>query len=249
MDSRKRMVVLSGVLLFVILCGCSRMFWNVDEDSGWYVKLNVGDPGARAIVVGEYEVTRLEITVQGPGIQDPVSIVWHAADGPQSYIVQVSDAGTHRIDVTHISDANGEVVQATESAEFDIEPMEITVINITPGAVGMIGVEPGERDTCADGEPRGGGRVPACLPGLVVSISRDFPITSSHGPRLPVERANSRERDHHLRILVAPLHVRVEVRPARDIHSVRPSLDLHRKCLAYSLRSQECEGREPEHQC
>jgi hypothetical protein len=55
----------------------------------------------------------------------------------------VNQAGTYRIEVTHISDDNGEVVEAEESARFEIEPMVITVVDITPGMIGLMRIDRG----------------------------------------------------------------------------------------------------------
>jgi hypothetical protein len=150
----KRVLFLAGILALalVLLSSCARLFWHDDAQSGWYIQLNVGYPGAKAIGVGEYDVTGLSIAVYDPGDQLLDTIEWDAGEGSMSYMVQVSQAGTHRIEVTHFGENNGEPVEATESAEFDIQPMVITVINVTPGAVGVIEVEPGEQDGLTDGE-------------------------------------------------------------------------------------------------
>ena len=129
------------LLIMALLFGCARLFWNEEAQSGWYIRLNVGYPGAKAIGVGEYDVTGLSIAVYDPGDQLLDAIEWDAVEGPKSYTVQVSQAGTHRIEVTHISDDGGEVVEAMESAEFEIEPMVITVIDITPGMAGLIRID------------------------------------------------------------------------------------------------------------
>ena len=138
----KRVCCLAGivVLALTVLFGCD-LLWEPPERSGWYIQLNIGDPGAKAIGVSEYEVTALSIAVYDPEDQLLESVEWDAVDGPASYSVQVNQAGTHRIEVTHIGENNGEVVEAEESTEFDIAPMVITVIDITPGAVGLVRVD------------------------------------------------------------------------------------------------------------
>jgi hypothetical protein len=146
MSRIKRVLGLAGivVLALAMLFGCARLFWDAPQQSGWYIRLNVGNPGAKAIGVGEYEVTGLAIAVYDPGDQLLGSFDWDAVDGPKSYTVQVNEAGTHRIEVTHFGENNGEVVEASETAEFDIQTMVITVIDITPGAIGVIEVEGGQ---------------------------------------------------------------------------------------------------------
>jgi hypothetical protein len=139
----KRVLGLAGILVLVLglLFGCARLFWNDDAQSGWYIRLNIGYPGAKAIGVGEYDVTGLSIAVYDPGDQLLDAIEWDAVEGPKSYVVQVNQAGTHHIEVTHFGDNNGEVVEANESAEFNIQPTVITVIDVTPGMVGLIRVD------------------------------------------------------------------------------------------------------------
>ena len=128
------------VLTLALLFGCD-LLWEPPERIGGYIQLNVGDPGAKAIDVRDYDVTALSIAVYDPEDELLESIEWDAAEGPQSYSVRVHQAGSHRIEVTHIGENNGEVVEADESAEFDIMPMVITVIDITPGAIGLIRVD------------------------------------------------------------------------------------------------------------
>ena len=47
----KRVLGLAGILVLVLamLFGCARLFWNGDAQSGWYIRLNIGSPGAKAI--------------------------------------------------------------------------------------------------------------------------------------------------------------------------------------------------------
>ena len=132
-----------AVLLVVSLLGCARLFWNNPAQDGGYIRLNVGNPGAKGIGVGEYEVTGLSIAVYDPQDQLLDSFEWDPGEGLQSYLVQVNSIGTYRLEVTHYSDDNGEPVEATETAEFEITAMVITVIDITPGVIGMIEVEGG----------------------------------------------------------------------------------------------------------
>jgi len=139
----KRVLFSAGIVLLALamLFACARVYWDTPQQSGWYIQLNVGDPGAKGIGVDYHDVTGLAIAVYGPGEQLLDEFEWDADDGPKSYVVNVNQAGTHLIEVTHISDDNGEVMEAEESAEFEIQPMVITVIDITPGVIGMIEVE------------------------------------------------------------------------------------------------------------
>ena len=71
MSTVKRVLCLTGVVLLAMamLFGCARLYWDLAEQSGWYIKLNIGQPAAKGISVGEYDVTGLSITVYGPGDQ------------------------------------------------------------------------------------------------------------------------------------------------------------------------------------
>jgi hypothetical protein len=146
MSRIRKLLSISGIALLIVatIMGCTRMFWNLGEQEGGYIRVNVGQPGAKGIDVDYHDVTGLSITVYDPGEAELATFQWDAEDGPQSYVVEVNTTGTYGINVTHVSDANGELVEATETAEFDIEAMVITVINVTPGAIGMIEVEGGD---------------------------------------------------------------------------------------------------------
>jgi hypothetical protein len=137
--ARMALVMLTLALPF----GCARLSWDAPEQSAWYIQLEIGQPEARGIGVGEYPVTGLSIEVYAPGNQLLDTVSWDAQDGPTSHVIPVSQAGTYRIEVTHIGDNGGEMVQATESTNFVVQAMVITVIHITPGAIGKIDVEGG----------------------------------------------------------------------------------------------------------
>ena len=144
MSKVKRVLGFAGILVLVLglLFGCARLFWNEEAQSGWYIRLNVGYPGAKAIGVEEYDVTQVDVGIFAPGETLPFyTITWYAEDGSASYLIPVSEQGEYRIEVTHFGEDNGEPVEAKESASFNISAMVITVIDITPGAVGMIEVD------------------------------------------------------------------------------------------------------------
>ena len=82
--------------------------------------------------------------MRGPDEELLQAISWDAADGAQSYMVPVQQPGEHEILVTHIGRKDGQMVEATESATFNIGPMIITVIDLVPGSIGVINVVGGE---------------------------------------------------------------------------------------------------------
>jgi hypothetical protein len=154
MKGTKRIVVLTCILVlaFTVLFGCTKFPWDFSKH-GWYIMLNVDYPaGAKTIGVSEYDVTSLHIELFYPDGQPLESVDWEAAaPWEHPYVINVDQEGEYGIAVTHISDNNGEIVEATEHDNFDIQAMIITVVNITPGVIGAIDVaEPGE-----DPEPEG----------------------------------------------------------------------------------------------
>jgi hypothetical protein len=148
MSKVKRVLGLAGILVLALamLFGCARLFLDTTERSRWYIRLNIGGAGTKAIGVEEYDVTRVEVALFAPGESLPFyTLTWHAGDAPVSELIPVSERGKYRIEVTHVGDDNGEPVEAKESMSFNIAAMVITVITVTPGAVGLIEVQPGEQ--------------------------------------------------------------------------------------------------------
>jgi hypothetical protein len=146
MTGTKGIVVLTGVVVIAMLVGCTQLFWDEPEQSG-YIELNIGHPAAvKGISITEHGVTGLYIEIYDPDDYLLDTVAWDVQDGSKSYLIQVSEAGLYRIEVTHISDDDGEPMEATEHATFNIQAMVITEINITPGVIGMIGVSGEEHE-------------------------------------------------------------------------------------------------------
>jgi hypothetical protein len=137
-----------AVPVFFVLVGCSPLndLASQQAGGGWYMELRVDAPPAKSIAVTEYTVTGMSILVRDPEGNVLQTIAWAAGDGAQTYDVPVREAGQHRIDVTHVGEQDGQVVQASESAAFDIEAMKITAIDIIPGRVGGIRLPGGQPD-------------------------------------------------------------------------------------------------------
>ena len=146
MSGIKKVLTMSVLILLImaVLIGCPMLLKDSTIKSGQYIELNIGsDSAAKAIKVTEYDVTKLEIEIydpQGVLIDD---FSWYPDEGQQSYLIPVTVEGEHEIVVTHISDENGTVIEAVESAFFNIEAMIITAINIIPGFIGYIDITPG----------------------------------------------------------------------------------------------------------
>ena len=149
MSTIKRLSTFLGIAFLVAatLFGCSLLLRDGSEQSDWHIKLNIGNPAdAKAIAVNEYDVTALAVELYDPYGELIEEISWQVADGQQSYLIPISEQGQYEIFVTHISDENGKTVEAEESALFNIQAMVITVIDIIPGCIGTINVEPGAQD-------------------------------------------------------------------------------------------------------
>jgi hypothetical protein len=149
MERLKKASAVTGLALLIVFlaCGCSLFLkddLNAGEQTGWYIKLNIhGPPASKGISVSEYEVTGLVIKVRDPADELIRTIKWEVAEGSTSYKIPVTQQGLHKIVVTHIGTKDSQVVEAKESATFDIKPMVITVIDVTPGCVGLIRVNTG----------------------------------------------------------------------------------------------------------
>jgi len=137
------LAVLSAAALLVL--GCQPLA-NIGEKwhpSGQrYIKLAISvPPQARSIAVADYQVTGLEIEVLDPNNESVKSIDWDAAEGDNTYMIPVEMPGDYVIKVSHFGQKDGETVEATESAAFNIGAMTITVITVVPGNIGMIQVQ------------------------------------------------------------------------------------------------------------
>lgn len=145
------MIVLASLALLLgaallLQTGCPQPLGERGRDqAGWQIQLNVQPPvSTMAIEVSEYEVTGLLIELRDPLGELLRTIEWDATEGPRSYTIAVQERAQYQISVTHYGEKDGRTVKATESAAFNIQAMRITVINVVPGAIGVIGGDPGE---------------------------------------------------------------------------------------------------------
>lgn len=143
--SGRKVLLLGGVALLTLAFGCSLLpKENVPEGDGWYIKLRIQAPASsKGITVSEFEVTGLNIQVRDPAGEVLKSIAWAPGDA-STYLVAVKQLGQHQIEVTHYGERNGEQVQASENALFNIRAMKITMIDIVPGCIGMINITSNE---------------------------------------------------------------------------------------------------------
>ena len=152
MSRMRKVLLLSSLAMLVLFLGfgCSLLLRDaggVPASDGWYIKLQIKAPAAsKGITVTEYQVTGLQIEVRDPEDEVLQTINWEAEDGSKSYLVPVNQLGQYEIEVTHIGEQSGQTVEATESAVFNIQAMVITVIDIVPGCIGLIKVEPGGQE-------------------------------------------------------------------------------------------------------
>ena len=136
----------AAALALVLAAGCSllgREEVGTPAADGWCIQLRIQAPASKGITVSEFDVASLNIQVRSPDGGLLQSIDWLLAEGPQTCIVPVKQLGEHQLEVKHFGQRDGQQVQATESAAFQIRAMKITVIDIVPGGIGMIWVTPG----------------------------------------------------------------------------------------------------------
>ena len=135
----RRKVLLLGslaILSLLAVAGCP-----LPGEVG-YIKLQILAPVAsKGITVSDFEVTGLQIQVRDPRDEVLETIDWEAEEGPQCYLILAKRSGEHGIDVIHFGEHDGEMVEAAESAVFDIPAMAITVIDVVPGRIGVIRIE------------------------------------------------------------------------------------------------------------
>lgn len=137
--SRSRALLLGGLAILALLAGlgCPHLPSMIG-----FIKLQIDTTGAsKGITVGGFEVTGLDIQVGEPEGEILKSIEWDTKDGPRSYLIPVKKPGEHKIEVTHIGKREGEVVQAVDSAVFDVPAREVTVIEVVPGCIGVIRIQ------------------------------------------------------------------------------------------------------------
>ena len=130
--------LLSTYLLTGILFASCQMIQNPQLDSvigstGLKIKVNSESP--RTISVSQWEVTSLDIQVNGPATK---SFTWIPGDSSQ--LSTELPLGTYTIKVIHHGVANGIAVTAEESAAFSIDIGKVTVVQVTPGGLGTIEV-------------------------------------------------------------------------------------------------------------
>ncbi len=149
MSIGKKILSFCGLVVMILLLafGCSLLpRESIVESDGWYIKLRIQAPAsAKGITVSEFEVTGMNIRVVDPEGGVLGEFDW-APGGDSIYLVPVSQLGGYEIQVTHFGEREGEAVQVTENAAFEIRAMKITVIDIIPGCVGVINIEPGEEE-------------------------------------------------------------------------------------------------------
>ena len=139
------------VVSVMLLAACS---FSPGSPEGRMIYLTVGgSSGSRLIQVEEYEVAGLYLAVNDPQGELLWDEVWQPGEGATTYAIPVKQMGVHEIVVVHQLPEYAEPNSVEERAFFSITGMMISVINITPGAIGMINVEGGivDDDCCITG--------------------------------------------------------------------------------------------------
>jgi archaellum component FlaG (FlaF/FlaG flagellin family) len=136
---RQKVLLLGSLVILALLAvaGCPLLLGKVG-----YIELQILAPTAsKGIAVSDFEVTGLRIQVRDPEDEVLKRIDWSAEEGPQCYLIPVKQVGEHEIEVTHLGERDGEIVEAAESAVFDVQAKVITIIEVKPGRIGEIFIE------------------------------------------------------------------------------------------------------------
>ncbi len=131
----KQIIITLILSLFLISCS-NQILPEEVVDIKKSLKLQISTDSERAIEVQEYRVTKLEIEITGTYDK---SITWEPTDDKEINI-QLS-VGSYEILIKHISEKDGITFIFEETSSFQIRPSVITVIKITPGAVGFIEID------------------------------------------------------------------------------------------------------------
>lgn len=138
---KKRFVwVFVAVALSAALSGCTFFAVEVADKPTCGLELYVSPSmTAKAITVEEVEVTGLLLQVFDASGDEVDFFEWDPGDGRKKYTISVEEAGEYVLQVTHY----GEGVEVSESAGFELTEMMITVIEVVPGLIGCISIDPG----------------------------------------------------------------------------------------------------------
>lgn len=150
MKKSKSVLVIIGTAVFIMLTATACGMLAELED-GYNLVLTVqGQGNARGISVDYHDVTSMRIEVRQPENNILETFDWYPSPQTQQFVVNLGDTGTYHLKVTHFSEV-GEVEKAAEEwATFEIRNYVITMINIVPGAVGAIVVEPPAEEPADD---------------------------------------------------------------------------------------------------
>jgi hypothetical protein len=136
------LLLIAAAVCFALISSCSVIPNGTAADR--VIFLTIGDSGgSRLVEVAEYDVTSLDVEIFDPDGELLWSTEWLAENGPQTYQIQVEQPGDHEIVLVHHGMNGEEDISATESAVFSIAGMMITVINVTPGAIGVLNISGG----------------------------------------------------------------------------------------------------------
>jgi len=139
MGNRRGWLMAFVAVLVALLGACSFVPGSLE---GRMIYLTVdGSSGARLVDVQEYDVSSLDLEIYDPDEELLWSEVWEPEDGATTYTVPVEQLGTYEIVVVHHMADAASPDAVEERAVFNIAGMMVSVINVTPGAIGAINID------------------------------------------------------------------------------------------------------------
>ncbi|MCK5735992.1 MAG: hypothetical protein KAH21_05910 [Spirochaetaceae bacterium] len=142
-DKRKILYGSAAVIILLFFSSCSLLPGGLEQGA---IALKIGVPsGSRAIVLKEYDVESLDVTVTGPGGDILKELQWLPPDSIRCLIPGVGP-GTYTITVTHNGVNGDSELSVTEEETFELKVMKITTVTVIPGLLASLFVENDQDD-------------------------------------------------------------------------------------------------------
>jgi|GEM_PF-6285997 len=145
-DKRKILYGLAALIILIMFYSCSLLPGGLEQGA---IALKIGVPsGSRAIVLKEYDVESLDVTVTGPEGEILKELQWLPPDSIRCLIPGVGP-GTYTITVVHNGVNGDSELSVTEEETFELRAMKITTVSVVPGLLASLYVE-GDQDDPID---------------------------------------------------------------------------------------------------
>ena len=145
-DKRKILFGSAALIILIMFYSCSLLPGGLEQGA---IALKIGVPsGSRAIVLKEYDVESLDVTVTGPEGEILKEIQWLPPD-PIRCLIPGVGPGTYTITVVHNGVNGDSELSVTEEETFELRVMKITTVTVVPGLLASLYVE-GDQDDPID---------------------------------------------------------------------------------------------------